>query len=408
MGWVLFGIGLVALVASCLPVLLARRFWRDIRFALRRNPDHGFRPKVSLIVPCKGLDPEFEANIRAFFAQDYPELEIILVTATEDDPAHVALRQLSKNFPNIAARLLVAGLAPGRSQKINNQLKGVAQMREDTEVLVFMDSDTRPEPAFVRHLVQPLANDRIGLATGFRWYMPVRGGLWSMLRSAWNGGGVVFLTDPQANYAWGGAMAIRKEAFEACKVAEHWQTALSDDMTITNAVRAKGLGISFVPSCLVTTHEDCSLAQMLEWTNRQTIIAKVYHPPLWWKIALAHGLGNVILLLGITLLSGYILGWTTDALILVSALLMLAIIPMEMLNGLVLMPAILEMLPGHRKKLVRLLPAYCLLAPPASMLALVNTVYSLFSKRITWRGVTYELRSPTETIIISTQAQRQP
>jgi ceramide glucosyltransferase len=403
--WVLFLVGVAALVAACLPVVLARRFVRDVRAALAKDPDQGYRPKVSLIVPCKGLDPEFEANIKALFSQDYPDLEILLVTATKDDPAHGALSDIIENHHSVAARLLVAGIAPGRGQKISNQLKALAEVREGTEVFVFMDSDARPGPAFVRHLVQPLKNEMTGLATGFRWYMPVKGGVWSILRSAWNGGGVVFLTDPQANYAWGGAMAIRKETFAACKVADRWQNALSDDMTITNAVREKGLSISFVPRCLVTTHEDCTFAQMLEWTNRQTVIAKVYHPPLWWKIALAHCVGNAILVLGVALLMGYVLGWTAQPLLLVSSLMMLAIIPMEMLNGLVLLPAILKMLPEHRREIARLFPAYCLLAPAASLLALVNTVYSLFTNRITWRGVTYEMRSPTETIVIRNQTQ---
>lgn len=404
MSWLLILVGLAAMLVAYLPIVLARRFVKDVHTALAHDSDHGYRPKVSLIVPCKGLDPDFEANIEALFSQDYRDLEILLVTATVDDPAHEVLKRIIKKHPGVSARLLVAGIAPGRSQKINNQLTALADAAEDTNVFVFMDSDARPGPAFVRHLVQPLKNQTTGLATGFRWYMPVQGGLWSVLRSAWNGGGVVFLTDHQANYAWGGAMAVRKETFTACKVAERWQTALSDDMTITLAVRDKGLGISFVPQCLVTTHEDCTWAQMLEWTNRQTVIAKVYHPALWWKIALAHCLGNAILVLGVGLLIGYVLGWTADPVILVSSIMMLAIVPMEMLNGLVLLPAIKSMLPELREQLQRLVPAYCLLAPAASFLALANTVHSLFTNRITWRGVTYEMRSPSETIVVQEQS----
>ena len=401
MSWIALFIGLGALAASIFPVLLARHFVRDIQTALRENPDSNYRPKVSLIIPCKGLDPDFETNINAFLAQDYPDLEFFFITATVDDPAHEALSEIIRLNPYFSARLLVAGITPGRSQKINNQLKAVDEIGESCDVFVFMDSDARPNPAFVRHLVQPLRKGRTGLATGFRWYMPVRGGIWSMLRSAWNGGGVVFLPDPQANYAWGGAMAIRREAFESCRVAERWQNALSDDMTITLAVREKGMDIAFVPHCLVTTHEDCSFSEMLEWTNRQTTIARVYHPALWWKIALAHCVGNAVLFLGLLLLAWQAASGYDSPMILTASLLMLAIVPMEMLNAHLLMPAILEMLPGHRDELKRLGWAYRLLAPAASFLALFNTVASLFTNRITWRGVTYEMRSPTETIVIS-------
>jgi cellulose synthase/poly-beta-1,6-N-acetylglucosamine synthase-like glycosyltransferase len=401
MSWIFFLVGLCALAASIFPVLLARRFVSDIQTALRDYPDPGYRPKVSLIIPCKGLDPDFETNINAFLAQDYPDLEFFFITATTEDPAHAALADIIRHKPEVSANLLVAGIIPGRSQKINNQLKAIGEIGQSSEVFVFMDSDARPDPAFVRHLIQPLREGRTGLATGFRWYMPVRGGLWSMLRSAWNGGGVVFLPDPQANYAWGGAMAIRRETFESCKVAERWQNALSDDMTITLAVREKGMGITFVPHCLVTTHEDCTFSQMLEWTNRQTTIARVYHPALWWKIALAHCVGNAVLFLGLGLLAWQVAAGFDSMMILSASLMMLSIVPMEMLNAQILMPAIAQMLPAHREQLEKQLWMFRLLAPLASLLALYNTVYSLFTRRITWRGITYEMRSPTETIVIS-------
>lgn len=405
MRWVVFATAIGALIASALPVLLARRFVRDIRAALRLPGDQGYRPRVVLIVPCKGLDPAFEMNVHAFLAQDYPDMALRFVTATRDDPAHGVLGSILAARPEVQARLLVAGLASGRSEKINNQLAAVADVADAADVLVFMDSDARPAADFVRHLVQPLADSQVGLATGFRWYMPVGGGVWSFLRSAWNGGGVVFLTDPQANYAWGGAMAIRRETFEAAGVAGRWQHALSDDMTITLAVRERGLGIRFVPRCLVTTHEDCTFGQMLEWTNRQTIIAKVYHPALWWKIAIAHGVGNAILCLGLGLLIARLLGVHHDPLVLAASLMMLAIVPMEMLNAKVLMPAILDMLPDRRPQLADRFWTYCLLAPAASLLALVNTVFSLGTNRITWRGVTYDMRSPTETVVVSTRRE---
>lgn len=404
MDWMLSFIGLGALAASIFPVLLARRFVREIHLALQTNPDSGYRPRVALIVPCKGLDPNFETNIQAFLAQDYPELEFLFVTATDDDPAHAALAEIIRLNPGVAARLLVAGVISGRSQKISNQLKAVGAIGDSRDVFVFMDSDARPNPAFVRHLIQPLRQGRTGLATGFRWYMPERGGFWSMLRSAWNGGGVVFLPDPQANYAWGGAMAIRREAFEACKVAERWQNALSDDMTITLAVRDKGMDITFVPHCLVTTHEDCTFGQMLEWTNRQTTIARVYHPALWWKIALVHCVGNAVLFLGLGLLVWQVASGFDSMMLLTASLLMLSIVPMEMLNAKILLPAIVEMLPAHRAQLENQLWIFRLLAPLASVLALYNTLFSLFTRRITWRGVTYEMRSPTETIVISEQS----
>lgn len=399
MGYLFLITGLMAVIVSVMPVVTAVRFVRRINADLKKSTGQFF-PGASLIVPCKGLDFEFEKNIQALFDQDYPDFEIIFVTDRENDPAFARLLKLMKANPHVRSRLATAGRNEGRSQKINNQLKGVSMVDPDTEILVFADSDIRPGPLFMKHLVQPLADRSVGLATGYRWYVPQKGGLWSVLRSAWNGGGLVFLTDPRANYAWGGAMAITRNNFEKCRVNDAWQNALTDDFSMCRAVGDCGLKTQFVPRCLVATHEDCSFAEMLEWTNRQTVITRVYHPRLWKKIAITHGLGNSALLLGISLLFISISGISSDPLITFSALLMLTIAPMEMAGAVVLKPAVGKMLPGHKSRLRRLSWKYLVLAPAASMLGLANIVYSIFTRRITWRGTTYEMLSTTSTVII--------
>ena len=42
----------------------------------------------------------------------------------------------------------------------------------------------------------------------------------------------------------------------------------------------------------------------------------------------------------------------------------------------------------------------------AGLLFFYNSVAALFSRRITWRGITYELKSPTETVIIAEETKR--
>ena len=44
--------------------------------------------------------------------------------------------------------------------------------------------------------------------------------------------------------------------------------------------------------------------------------------------------------------------------------------------------------------------AHVMLWPIASSLYLYNAVAAAFSRRIAWRGIGYELKSPTETVII--------
>ena len=51
------------------------------------------------------------------------------------------------------------------------------------------------------------------------------------------------------------------------------------------------------------------------------------------------------------------------------------------------------------------LVAQILLWPFAQLLYLYNAIIAGFSQRITWRGITYELKSPNEDVIISRESQ---
>jgi cellulose synthase/poly-beta-1,6-N-acetylglucosamine synthase-like glycosyltransferase len=366
-----------------------------------RRDFSGFTPKLSVIMPCKGIDPGFADNVRSLLEQDYPDYELLFVTATEDDPARALLRDLVERHRERPTRLLVSGIQPGRSQKLNNQLFACERARPDGQALVFVDSDVRARRTFLRELVAPLANRNVGATTGFRWYIPERGGLGSYLRATWNGGGLPMLADPKLAYAWGGAMGILRQTFLRAGVAERWDKALTDDFPVTVAVRNLGLRVEFVPQCLLGSHEDASLSQVLEWTNRQTVICRVYDPALWRAIFAFHAvyvLGFVLAFAGLILSAvapqAGISAWPFVA--------MFGVIPIEMGAGMLLWHTVRRILPeigGWRRAL-----KHALLVPAAMFLIFHNSLHSLATRDICWRGVVYRLHSPTRTEVMGTEA----
>lgn len=381
-------------VPAVLPVLAALRFRRYVRRWLARQAPV-FTPPLSVIMPCKGLDPGFDENIRAILGQDYPDFEVIFVTATEDDPARSRLLELTAGRDN--ARVAVAGIRHGRSQKLNNQLAALRRVRPRSEALVFVDSDVRPHSTFLRELVAPLADEGVGATTGFRWYIPQEGGLGSYLRATWNGGGISVMADNRLAYAWGGAMAMLRETFEQARVAERWESALTDDFPLTMAVREMGLGVRFVPSCLLASHEDSTLAETLEWTNRQTVICRVYDPALWRAIfslhavhALAAGIGLGALLAAVLLPGAARMVWPGLAL--------LGVVPLQMLGGAVLWSTARRLRPEVGG--VAAVLKHMALVPLAVSLIFWNSLHSLRTREICWRGVRYRLLSPQETVVL--------
>lgn len=390
----------VAAALGLIPLLLTARMKHRLGKS-ECTPIQSYCPPAAMILPCKGLDPGFAENVASLLHQDYPDLELLFVVAADDDPAYPALKELldAERVRNrhLNAALLVAGFSNRRAQKLTNQLAAVDQVSANARVLVFVDSDCRPDPGFVRRLVAPLGDPTIGATTGYRWYHPPRPTPGSMLRSTWNAGALPFLIDDKRVFAWGGAMAVRRETFEAAKIADAWSNAVSDDMTLTVEVRRLGLQLRFVPSCIAVSYEASTLTETLEFTNRQSLISRVYFPPLWWGTAVGHAAANVLLLYGLLSLGLAAVTGSPDHL---AGSACLVLLPLQLANAAWFFGSAVELLPSALRESVRQLRwHYVIAAPFASAMTLVNTVHAATTNRLTWRGVEYELRSPSETIV---------
>ncbi|HSL53256.1 MAG TPA: glycosyltransferase family 2 protein, partial [Pyrinomonadaceae bacterium] len=252
----------------------------------RPLPD--FQPFVSVIAPGRGLEPGLIDNLRPLVAQDYARYEVLFVFDMGDDPAIRIVDELRATVPT---RTVIAGPATDSGQKVHNLRIAVNEIDAQSEVLVFVDTDARPAKDWLRKLVAPLADETIGASTGYRWFVPERGGIASRLRSVWNASVASALgSDTAKNFCWGGSTAIRRSTFTKLNVSERWRGTVSDDFAITHVLKEAKLPIHFTPNCLVASVGDCDFRELLEFTTRQIKITRVYASHLWLPLLLGSAL----------------------------------------------------------------------------------------------------------------------
>ena len=72
----------------------------NYRYALKKfqKKRSWFRPRVALIIPCKGIDEEFEKNIESFYRQDYENYILWFVVCDAEDAAYGKLQDLKTGF----------------------------------------------------------------------------------------------------------------------------------------------------------------------------------------------------------------------------------------------------------------------------------------------------------------------
>jgi ceramide glucosyltransferase len=370
-----------------------------LRLAQRRAGSHSgfYAPRVALFCPVKGAEPGLEQNISALVSFDYPDYEVFFTMASADDPARKIIERITAASKH-KIHMVIAGRPNDCGEKVNNLHAAVLKATDGFDVYVFADSDGRPSRNWLARLVAPLADSNLGAVTAFRWFFPQTGGFFSAMASAWNAPAATYLGEHHRNFCWGGGTAIRRERFEQSNVFEFWNGSVSDDFSLTHALRQSGLPILFAPECLVPTMFDCDAAGLLEFTNRQIIITRVYESRLWGLGGLAHALYCGAVLMGVGLfISNLVTGATA------LQLLMLAITPpvLSMGRGVLRLTAIMELLPDWKSKLLADGWIWTFLAAVAPFLALWNTVVAMFSRQIRWRGIRYELLSPAQTRILT-------
>ncbi len=344
--------------------------------AQRLAASEGHLPPVTLIVPVKGNDEGLKENLAALAALDYPDYELIVAAhAAEDIPRGV--------LPARVRVVLSHAAETKTAEKVQNLLAAVRAARKRTEVLAFADSDGRPDKRWLRALVAPLAEKGVGASTGYRWFLPEPAGFWSLLRAVWDAVGAGMLGPGDNPFAWGGAMAIRKETFFEARVPEYWEGALSDDYALSRAVHAMKLSIAYAPGALTACGEHISMTRFFSWTRRQMAITRVYSPALWWPGLIAHLFYCAAMVASAALA---VRGYRPAA-----GALVLQLAP-GMWKGWGRTQRARRALPGHDRWFRRWGWAHAVLAPAATWAWLGALVSSTLVRRIEWRGRVYSLK----------------
>jgi ceramide glucosyltransferase len=293
----------IALAAIASQLVFLFYIYGNYRYAMNehRKKRWGYWPRTVLIVPCKGLDSSFEENITSFFNLDYEDYLLWFVVAEASDPAYGPLCDLKARLEAGSkareVQVFVAGSGQSCSQKIHNLLYCYEKVGDDVEILAFADSDVCIRSDWLDHLMYPLHKPKNGAATGYRWYVPKENNLASLALSAMNATIAQLLGPTPFNQAWGGSMAIRVDMFRKLGLDEIWPKALSDDLSLSYAVKKAGLRVAFVPACLVASHERATWRSLFEFARRQFLITRVTTPTGWW-VALFGSLYSVLGLWG--------------------------------------------------------------------------------------------------------------
>jgi len=312
--------------------------------------------KILLMVPCKGTDIELERNLRTAMAQDYPNYKVVAIVESKRDLAFKSIK--ASGIPYIMGDFKCTG-----SGKVKNLATAINRFKK-FDAYCIMDSDVNVGKGWLSSLAGAM-DKKTGIATAFPIFNPI-GGFWSRAKHIWGFVGFGLMENPKTRFGWGGTLLFRKELMKDGGF-ELFAKSVSDDITLTNLCKARGLRLAYVPEArpIVDTKESAS--SFFEWSNRQTAFSVLGNRKILYIGLIYYGAGALLLASAIALTI-----WASY------------------LFAILLLPFILSTAKSYQRSgeaNLSTIPICFIL----TFLYLFNMANAAFSKRVLWRGKSYQL-----------------
>lgn len=235
-------------------------------------------PTVSIIKALKGIDAHLIENLESFCDIDYPNYEIILTVASPDDPVIPMINHFINQAGKNNIKLVIDPSTIGYNPQISNFNNGYKASKGD--IVIFSDSDTRATPDFIRCLIEPLEDERVGISSGFAMFRRPQG-FWSLAKCIIYNSSV-----PLHNALWckfipitiGAAMAMRRQVFEKIGGFRPIADKLTTDQELGKLIGRYGYKAKLTPYLIAMYEERMPFVDHIKQTLRWLVAIKAASP----------------------------------------------------------------------------------------------------------------------------------
>ena len=239
-----------------------------------------FTPPVSSLKPIRGLDPEAYENFASFCRQDYPDYELLFCLGEEDTALVPVLEKLARDFPHRRIRMLFSTDSHAPNDKVSKLARLVSEAQHET--FVISDSDVRVRPDYLRTMVAPLADPKVGAVTCF--YVPIEAktlaqslqtigmvsDFYAGILAAWQLDGVKFALGP--------TIATTRTQLASFGGYRTLENRPADDLLVGRLIAEQGYEVRLLPYTILTVPDYHSMPDLLHKRLRWLVVMRHMRP----------------------------------------------------------------------------------------------------------------------------------
>ncbi|HUA59298.1 MAG TPA: glycosyltransferase [Verrucomicrobiae bacterium] len=266
--------------------------WRFFRRPLQPPEKPGFTPPVSNLKPIRGLDPDAYENFASFCRQDYPDYELVFCVSDREDAVLPVIEQLQRDFPDRRIRVLFGAGRDATNDKVAKLARLVSEAAH--EHVVISDSDVRVQPDYLRSVMAPLADPKVGAVTCFYastdehtfvdrlQSVGMMSDFYAGIIVAWQLDGVKFALGP--------TIATTRARLAAFGGYESIENRPADDLLVGRLIADQGYEVELLRYPIQTVADYQSIRELMHKRLRWIVVMRHMRPWGHFGLIFTHGL----------------------------------------------------------------------------------------------------------------------
>ncbi|PYV42392.1 MAG: glycosyl transferase [Acidobacteria bacterium] len=373
----LLGLTIAALAYYLLSILAAARFFSQTG----RITDSQSLP-VTIMIPLCGADAGAYENYATFCRQDYSEYQIVFGVRDPQDSSIPIIQKLMADFPARDIELVICPETIGQNLKVSNLQNMLGRVKH--EQIVIVDSDVRVGKDYLRIVVPPLGEEKVGLVTCL-YRVAEASSAASILEAIgitaeFQPGVLVARLLEGMRFALGATMATKKKVLQSIGGFQVIADYLADDFMLGNLIWKAGYEVSLSSYVAQTVQGPLKFVSMIRHQIRLARGIRASRPRAYLGLILTNGTTLAVLyaiVSSASALSFLLLGSTLAVRLTMSWLI------------------------GVRWLGDEILRKYIWLVPARDILSFFIWCLGIAGKKVEWRGGRFELLDDGKMVRVS-------
>jgi glycosyltransferase involved in cell wall biosynthesis len=241
-----------------------------------QSPATNALPHAAVVLSVRGESKSLVDCLCALQNIEYPSYEIHIIVDSQNDVSLKMINDWQDKCVECSIQIhILSDISKFASLKTSAVRQCVQTLGNHVNSIAILDADTVVHKEWLRELITPLLDSKVGISTGNRWYDPTEMKLGNQIRflyNAWAVPGMHFM-----NTVWGGSLGISHEVFTHPDFFDTFANTPTEESGVQDICKKLGLKLAQQGNLMMAQRGDITVSSALGFIIRQLVWTRLHY-----------------------------------------------------------------------------------------------------------------------------------